>query len=76
MKTARGKLKYVMLYYGSDQIISGSSYDNATNCTYWDEFLGDYANITRGEDRVFATSVALNALLDTWTITVNNTRYY
>ena len=32
------------------------------------EFLGNYANKTRGEDTNFATAMALNALLDIWTI--------
>ncbi len=40
----------------------------AKNQTYWDEFLGDYAGKNRGEDRLFATSLAINALIDTWTI--------
>lgn len=34
---------------------------------HWTEFLGNYANKTRDEDAIFSTSLALNALLDTWT---------
>eukprot|EP01015_Nassula_variabilis_P018703 TRINITY_DN3078_c0_g1_i1.p1 TRINITY_DN3078_c0_g1~~TRINITY_DN3078_c0_g1_i1.p1 ORF type:complete len:315 (-),score=55.91 TRINITY_DN3078_c0_g1_i1:95-1039(-) len=33
---------------------------------YWQEFLGNYAGKERGEDRLFATAVALNSLLDIW----------
>ena len=33
---------------------------------YWDEFLGDYAGKNYGEDRIFATTMAINALIDTW----------
>ena len=35
---------------------------------YWDDFLGDFGNKTKGEDRIFATSIAVNTLLDTHTI--------
>jgi hypothetical protein len=34
--------------------------------------LGNYANKTRGEDRIFATSLAINILLDIYTIRVGN----
>jgi hypothetical protein len=34
---------------------------------YADEFLGDYAGKSRGEDRLFATALTMNILLDTWT---------
>lgn len=41
---------------------------------YWDDFLGDFPKKKLGEDRLFSTSLALSALLDTWTdeITPNN----
>ena len=35
---------------------------------YWAEFLGNYGGKTRNHDALFATSLAVNALLDTWTI--------
>jgi hypothetical protein len=42
-----------------------------SNCNdevcFWDEFLGNYADKVRGEDRIFSTGLALNILLDTWT---------
>lgn len=34
---------------------------------YWDDFLGDYGGIERGEDRLFSTGLAVSALLDAWT---------
>jgi len=58
------------------QILNKSQSDN-DQYVYWDEFLGDYAGIERGEDRNFATAVAINALIDTWTYTdANNTRQW
>ena len=38
---------------------------------YWDEFLGNYAGKNRGEDRLFATSLAINAIIDIWTYNRN-----
>jgi hypothetical protein len=34
----------------------------------WEEFLGNYGKKDRHEDALFSTALALNALLDTWTI--------
>jgi hypothetical protein len=59
------------------QILDKSSSDeNEENYIHWDEFLGNYANKTRAEDRNFATAMAVNALYDIWTVTKNNTRYW
>jgi len=35
---------------------------------YWQEWIGNYANKTRGLDRMFSTTMALNALLNIWTV--------
>nr|KAG5710699.1 hypothetical protein BaRGS_035101 [Batillaria attramentaria] len=51
---------------------------------YFDDFLGDgdvdkhNQTLVRGEDRLFTTSVAINALLSTWTVfsDVNKTIYW
>lgn len=37
-----------------------------------DEFLGDFGNENRGEDRIFATSLMVNILLDIWTDSNNH----
>lgn len=37
---------------------------------YWEEFLGVYKNKTYHEDTTFSTVLALSALLDTWTVTI------
>ena len=37
---------------------------------YFMEFLGNYANITRGEDVVFATGLGFNTLINIWTSNV------
>jgi hypothetical protein len=34
--------------------------------------LGNYANKIRGEDRLFATSLAVNSLIDIWTDNKNS----
>lgn len=34
---------------------------------HWREFLGNYANKFREEDSIFSSTLALNALFDTWT---------
>ena len=57
---------------GTDQILENIKIDEDE--AYWDEFLGDYANKTRGEDRIFATSIRLNALIDVWTIKIANAK--
>lgn len=36
---------------------------------YWESYLGNYANVTRHEDRLYSTVAAMNALLDTFTST-------
>ena len=38
---------------------------------YWQGFLGNYDGTNRGEDRLFVTSLAINALIDMFTIKNN-----
>jgi hypothetical protein len=33
-----------------------------------DDFLGDYNGVERGEDRMFSTALAINTLIDVWTV--------
>ncbi len=65
----------VMRNLATYQILNKSKSDDP-KYIHWDEFLGNYANKTRAEDRNFATAMAVNALYDIWTVTKNNTRYW
>lgn len=40
--------------------------DNTGNC--WDDFLGNNDSTPRWDDRLFSTSIVLNAFFDTWTV--------
>ncbi len=33
-----------------------------------DDFLGDYNGVERGEDRMFSTALAINTLIDVWSV--------
>ena len=44
--------------------------------TYWEECLGNFANKTRGEDRLFSTVMAVNSLIDIWSINKIDHRIY
>jgi hypothetical protein len=62
-----------MEVYGTDQILALATFVNqGADMYYWDDFLGDNdvgffgQKLVRGEDRIFSTSVAINALIDTW----------
>lgn len=57
---------------GTAQILADKQCECDKYC-YWDDFLGNgdhYKNETKKfyEDRVFSTSMALNYLIDTWTV--------
>ena len=62
MEETRRTLGSLMRNVATDIIIGMAKVDN-NESAYWDEFLGDYANVTRGNDRVFSTAVTLNALI-------------
>lgn len=49
---------------GTQQLIEGAVEDYET--AHWAQFLGNYANKNRDQDAIFSSSMALNALLDTW----------
>lgn len=50
---------------GTEQLIS-RRVEDPSGYVYWDDFLGN--SDEKFEDRVFSTSVALNALIDAWTV--------
>ncbi|EGR27945.1 hypothetical protein IMG5_186070, partial [Ichthyophthirius multifiliis] len=72
---ARQILTEAMRKYVTPKIISEMKKDDKDN-SYWDQFLGNYANKTRGEDRNFATIMNLNAIIDSWTIGDKKERSY
>ena len=63
--TVQAKLEKVLKSTATDQILNvvqkGGEY------TYFTEFLGNYNNVTRNEDRDFASGLALNSLINIWT---------
>jgi hypothetical protein len=73
-----GSLLHVMQTYGTNQLLERMKLDEENEFAYWDDFLGNADTSLRGaeapkyEDRLFSTSVSLNALLDIWTEETDN----
>lgn len=65
----------IFLNKGTQILIQSSKIGNKGEL-YWSEFLGNFANKNRNEDSIFSTSLALNALLDTWTTRKGNNIKY
>ncbi|KAL4433134.1 hypothetical protein ABPG74_010829 [Tetrahymena malaccensis] len=63
-------LQSAMLGKGLDQLLELAHESDSE--VYWESFLGNYANITRHEDRLYSTVAATNALLDTFTSSSSN----
>ena len=63
---ARDKLEDVLKNEATKQILEKINKDKDGNF-YFMEFLGNYANKTRGEDAIFATGLGLNSLINIWT---------
>ncbi|KAL4426332.1 hypothetical protein ABPG74_011484 [Tetrahymena malaccensis] len=57
-----------LLNIGIQQLIDQSQTDDQGN-VFWEGFLGNYANKSYHEDRLFSTAVTLNTLLDAYTFT-------
>ena len=51
---------------GKDNILRQAKKKGDTN--YWVEFIGNYAHKERDDDALFSTALALNALIDTFTV--------
>jgi hypothetical protein len=63
--SAKLELETALTTAGTKQILSlGNS---SAKYWFWDDFLGDYGSQNRGEDRLFTTALAVNALFDIWT---------
>lgn len=62
------KLEITMMKEGVEQLMNLS--DRKTKgLISWEGFLGNFANVTRNEDRMFSTAVTLNTLIDLFTVT-------
>jgi len=64
---ARDKMKQYLKSYGTSQLLSKVEKDDEENY-YFEEFLGNAGNYSRGEDRIFSSGLALNSLINIWTI--------
>eukprot|EP01129_Flabellula_baltica_P016964 TRINITY_DN925_c0_g2_i1.p1 TRINITY_DN925_c0_g2~~TRINITY_DN925_c0_g2_i1.p1 ORF type:complete len:626 (+),score=134.24 TRINITY_DN925_c0_g2_i1:27-1904(+) len=76
LHTAYNKLRIPAQEHVTQQLLKKSQTD-ASGRLFWDDFLGDGDEENgkpkiRGEDRIYSTSVAVNALLDVWTVEGEN----
>jgi hypothetical protein len=59
-----------MQTFGTNQLMALKNHDISSRIVYWDDFLGNGDISPNYEDRVFSTSMAFNALINTWTESV------
>lgn len=62
-------LQSAMEEQGVQQLLSVAHSTEFGTQIYWEGFMGNYANKTRHEDRLFSTAVTLNALIDLYSVT-------
>ncbi|KAL4496470.1 hypothetical protein ABPG72_014700 [Tetrahymena utriculariae] len=67
IKVVADSLNKSMKNQGTTYLLNNTFADKNGNI-YWQEFLGIYDNKTYHEDETFSSVMALNALIDTWTI--------
>lgn len=67
MVTVRDLLQSAVEKYGTQQLLKKSKTCDGTGIC-WDDFLGNADSPPTYADRLFSTSIALNALFDTWTV--------
>ena len=60
-------LRTSMQKYGTPQMLTFKKDDASSGVVYWDDFLGNGDLSPNFEDRVFSSSMAFNALVNTWT---------
>ena len=75
MKYALNKLR-VALRGDETNTILKNVHEDGQNYAFWEEFLGNYVDKDRGEDRIFATALSINTLLDIWTIKFRGNSFY
>lgn len=75
LKESFGKLDDTLKKIATQQLLD-NIVSRKNDQAYCDEFLGNGANYTRGEDRLFSTGLVLNALLDIWTHKVSANGIY
>ena len=66
LEESHSVLKQAMRSYGTDQLLQLVNDDDSVY-TFWTDFLGLGDNNPKAEDQVFSTSMAVNALIHTWT---------
>lgn len=72
------RLNKALKIYGTKQLLEEVIIDNDENIAYWDDFLGNNDTdingnrVNNAEDRLFSTSIAVNALIDTWAYKVRD----
>ena len=72
----RDKLRQVLNDEATMQLCS-KALELDKNQIYFQEFLGNAGNYSRGEDRLFSTGLAFNSLLNIWTFkNVSNNNFY
>ncbi|EFA83189.1 hypothetical protein PPL_03979 [Heterostelium album PN500] len=70
-------LRDIMMNVGTNQILQRMKSDG-NGGVYWEDFLGNADTLQGvkkeyGEDRFYSSALALNVLIDTWTITCGDT---
>ncbi|EAR91824.2 hypothetical protein TTHERM_00985180 (macronuclear) [Tetrahymena thermophila SB210] len=71
IKQVADSLNESMKNKGTKFLLNNAKLDKNGNI-YWEEFLGVYNNKTYNEDTTFSTVMTLNALLDTWTVSISH----
>ena len=80
LETVRKLLDKVLHNHMTSAVLNATKKDQSDETVYYDDFIGDgdfdELNNTkiRGEDRLFTTSMAINALLSTWTVFDDETK--
>lgn len=80
LESVRKVLDTVLHNHMTNAVLNATKKDLSDDTVYYDDFMGDgdfdKLNNTkiRGEDRLFTTSMAINALLSTWTVFDDGTK--
>jgi len=77
VRKVQSLLTRAMMTIGTRDLLARAQWDSHSNWVYWDDFLGNNdtdngKSVNYAEDRLFSTSMAINALIDTWTTTVSS----
>eukprot|EP01132_Coremiostelium_polycephalum_P010103 gene10103-12392_t len=80
LQTSLQVLRGLMEGNGTQQLLNRVQYDTSSSYVYWIDFLGDADTFfgkpeKYGEDRFFSSALAINALIDTWTLPDSTSDY-